>query len=68
MILEKEKKKTGIYPKKLKNIIRDNPLMRNITKDYWKNEFFYEQIDNGNSYLLTSKGKDGILNTEDDIK
>ena len=66
-ILEKEKSSFGIYPEKLNTIIRNNPLRKNITSDYWNNEFFYEQNENGISYVLISKGKDGILKTEDDI-
>jgi len=67
LILEKEKKDTEIYPKKLKSIIRNNPLMQNITKDSWNNDFFYKLNSAGNNYILISKGKDGIINTEDDI-
>ncbi len=67
-ILEKEKKEIGSYPKKLSAIIRNNPLSKNLMTDYWGNNFFYEQSENGLSYFLVSKGKDGILNTRDDIK
>ena len=67
LILEKEKKSIGIYPEKLNVIIRNNPLRKEITLDYWNNEFFYEQKENGLDYVLISKGKDGILKTEDDI-
>jgi hypothetical protein len=67
-ILDKEKNIIGYYPEKLNEIIRNNPLRQNITTDYWGNEFFYEISENGLSYLLVSKGKDGIINTGDDIK
>ena len=67
LILENEKSSLGIYPEKLNIIIRNNPLRKNITSDYWDNEFFYEQIENGLGYVLVSKGKDGILKTKDDI-
>ena len=67
LILEKEKKALGIYPEKLNTIIRNNPLRKKITLDYWNNEFYYEQKENGLGYVLISKGKDGILKTEDDI-
>ena len=67
LILENEKSSLGIYPEKLNIIIRNNPLRKNITSDYWDNEFFYEQIENGLGYVLVSKGKDGILKTNDDI-
>ena len=66
-ILEQEKSELGIYPQELKNIIRNNPLRQNITSDLWNNEFHYEQLENGQSYVLKSKGQDGILGTEDDI-
>ncbi len=68
LILEDEKNSLGNYPEKLNVIIRNNPLRRNITTDFWGNEFFYKLSDNGQSYLLVSKGKDGIMNTDDDIK
>ncbi len=67
LILTEEKKSLGIYPEKLNTIIRNNPLRKNITSDYWNNEFFYEQKENGLDYILISKGKDGILKTKDDI-
>ena len=67
-ILQKEKNENGKYPKKLELIIRNNPLRKNITIDYWKNEFYYSQLDNGESYELISAGKDGIKNTNDDIR
>ncbi len=68
LILEKEKSSLGIYPEKLNTIIRNNPLRKEITLDYWNNEFFYEPSENGLAYILISKGKDGILKTEDDIE
>ena len=67
LILEKEKNSIGIYPEKLSTIIRNNPLRKNITSDYWRNEFFYERSDNGQTFILISKGRDGILKTEDDV-
>jgi len=66
-ILNEEKRDLGIYPKELKTIVRNNPLRQNITLDYWKNDFYYEQLDNGLNYVLKSKGSDGILGTDDDI-
>ncbi|AUC80782.1 hypothetical protein [Lacinutrix sp. Bg11-31] len=66
-ILEHEKKSLGVYPKKLTAIIRNNPLRKNMTLDYWNNEFFYEQTEQGLNYILISKGKDGILKTKDDV-
>ncbi|PNW25529.1 hypothetical protein [Formosa algae] len=40
LILENEKSSLGIYPEKLNIIIRNNPLRKNITTDYWNNELF----------------------------
>ena len=66
-ILENEKKVIGIYPDSLKKIIRNNPMRSNINYDAWNNEFYYQQLENGLHYSIKSKGRDGILNTEDDI-
>ena len=66
-ILTEEKKFIGLFPKNLNEIIRNNPLRKNINLDAWGNEYYYEQRENGMSYFLKSKGKDGILNTEDDV-
>lgn len=67
-ILKNEKNKVGKYPEKLELIIRNNPLRKNLIYDFWKNKFHYTQMENGNSYQLFSLGKDGIINTPDDIK
>tara|TARA_R110002049_G_scaffold146495_2_gene309166 strand:- start:1060 stop:1530 length:471 start_codon:yes stop_codon:yes gene_type:complete len=66
-ILEKEKVVLGSYPKELKLIIRNNPLRKSITMDYWENEFQYELYNDGESYILFSSGKDRNPNTDDDI-
>ncbi len=68
LILEKQKKDIGTYPRELNTIIRNNPLRKNITKDYWNNNFYYELTENGKNYILISMGKDEIMNTKDDIK
>ena len=66
-LLENEINSIGKYPNKLNKIIRNNPMRKNITYDYWNNEFYYKQTENGLKYTLISKGKDGILLTDDDI-
>ena len=66
-ILEKQKEHIGKYPLKLKDIVRNNPLRKNIIVDAWGNEFYYKQLNNGSHYELKSKGRDGILDTDDDI-
>ncbi|NAS12897.1 type II secretion system protein GspG [Poritiphilus flavus] len=67
-ILNEEKNSIGKYPLKLDEAIRNNPLRRNIKIDAWGNEFHYKPLNNGLQYELKSKGEDGLLNTEDDIK
>ena len=67
ILLESEKKQFGKYPLKLKNIIRNNPLRKNITVDYWKSAFVYTISEDGKNYQLISLGSDGKLNTKDDI-
>lgn len=67
-ILEKQKTDLEKYPIVLEDIIGNNPLRKNINLDAWGNEFYYKQLEGGLNYELKSKGKDGILNTEDDLK
>jgi general secretion pathway protein G len=67
-LLEKNKEAFGIYPEKLSDIIRNNPLRKGITIDHWGNEYHYEVKNNRTKYIIVSKGKDGVLNTNDDIK
>ena len=67
LLLEAEKKQFGFYPNELKDIIRNNPLRKNITLDAWKNEFIYTISKDSLNYKLISIGKDGKLNTSDDI-
>ncbi|CAM3896365.1 MULTISPECIES: type II secretion system protein GspG [Flavobacterium] len=67
-LLEKNKEAFGIYPEKLSDIIRNNPLRKDITIDLWGNEYHYEVENNRTKYIIISKGKDGVLNTNDDIK
>jgi len=67
IILEKQKKDLGKYPIELKDVIGINPMRKEIDIDAWGNEFYYQQLDKGLRYELKSKGKDGILNTKDDI-
>ncbi|APZ46142.1 hypothetical protein BW723_07450 [Polaribacter reichenbachii] len=67
-LLSSEKKQFGFYPKELKDIIRNNPLHKNITKDYWGNDFIYKISKDSLNYQLISIGKDQKPNTSDDIK
>ena len=67
LLLSSEKKQFGFYPKELKEIIRNNPLHKNITKDYWGNDFIYKISKDSLNYQLISFGKDQKPNTSDDI-
>lgn len=67
-LLKHEKETSGHYPEQLETIVRNNPLLKNVHTDYWGREFFYERHSSGESYILCSLGKDGKLNTADDIK
>jgi len=66
-ILENRKKDPGEYPDELKEITVNRPMRISLIKDYWGNEFHYEKTNNGENYILISKGKDGILGTSDDL-
>jgi len=67
-LLIDNKKTEGVYPEHIEDIIRNNPLRQHINQDSWGNAYHYEVIDNGNTFVLISTGKDGILNTKDDLK
>lgn len=56
------------FPANLSDIINNNPLERNKITDEWNNEFYYELSKDKLKYILISKGKDGELETIDDIK
>jgi Na+/melibiose symporter-like transporter len=67
-ILKLEKKQLNKYPKELNHIIRNNPLRKNITLDYWNTEFVYILSKNSLNYTIFSLGKDKVLHTSDDLK
>ncbi len=67
-LLEAEKKKYKVYPSELSMVIRNNPLHKNLLTDAWDNSFHYKSYDNGLDYVVFSRGKDGKLHTDDDIK
>lgn len=67
VILEEEKRILGVYPTVLNDIIRNNPLRKNITKDAFNFDIQYQLIANGERYVLFSVGKDGVPNSKDDI-
>ena len=63
--LEHYKEEKNIYPISLNDIIGRNPLKREWKNDSWDNSIVYQS--SSNLFQLISKGKDGILHTEDDI-
>lgn len=67
-ILKLEKEQLNKYPKELNHIIRNNPLRKNITLDYWNTELVYILSKNSLNYTIISLGKDKVLDTSDDLK
>ena len=65
LVLEKEQ--TNTYPDEIGSIARRNPTYGDLTTDSWNNEIIYQKSENNQDFTLTSKGKDGVLGTEDDI-
>ena len=67
-LLYYEKEDTNEYPIDIECFRHDNQFnVKNVLTDSWGNMFHYEVLDNGQDYLLISKGKDGIAFTEDDV-
>lgn len=67
-LLRHEKTTIGTYPLALASIVRYNPLLQNIHKDYRNRELHYERHSSGKGYILISPRPDGNLNTTDDIE
>ncbi|WP_430408673.1 hypothetical protein [Kordia sp.] len=65
LLLEKER--TNTFPDEILTIARRNLIDGDLTVDSWNNEILYQKTVNGEDYTLTSKGADGVLDTEDDI-
>lgn len=66
-LLQQAKAQNGAYPESIIELSRKNPIYGDLTIDGWKQAIIYKKTENGNAYTLISKGKDGILNTADDI-
>lgn len=60
-----EKEDTNEYPYDINCFV--NTSNNNALIDGWGNALIYDRLDNGKEYLLLSKGKDGVLFTDDDI-
>lgn len=54
------------YPNDFEEFVRTKPIWENWKTDSWGNKYLYQQQDSLN-YKLTSSGKDGKFNTEDDL-
>lgn len=67
-LLEAEKKAFKEYPIELSTIIRKNPFHKDLMVDDWNNDLIYKTFNNRLGYTLISKGRDNVINTEDDIK
>ncbi|QHI35310.1 hypothetical protein IMCC3317_06560 [Kordia antarctica] len=66
-LLKLEKEHANQYPETIDGIARRNPTLGDLSIDSWNNAIFYQKAENGESYTLISKGKDGVLHTDDDI-
>lgn len=59
-------KRTGKYPTDISTLMGNIPVRSSWRTDGWGELYVYE-LEDGGSLRLLSKGKDGILGTEDDI-
>lgn len=66
--MENWHKKFGQYPKSLSELIGNNPIQQNWSKDAWNRAYKFLIIDHGNAFLIISSGADGKFNTKDDIR
>lgn len=66
-LLNDEKEDSGEYPHDI-SFLANHREYKNLCFDSWKNLFYYERTNDGQDFLLISKGKDGLLFTKDDIK
>ncbi|MTI39439.1 type II secretion system protein GspG [Fulvivirga lutimaris] len=63
--IEKYESQTGAYPRTIDQLIGSRPLRKDWGFDAWGNPIVYTILDK--SFELLSAGKDGKVNTEDDI-
>jgi hypothetical protein len=66
--LNKYKSHSNSFPTDLEKMTGNSPVRREWIKDGWGNPLIYTVTENGNNFLLISKGKDGKENTGDDLK
>ncbi|HXA02589.1 MAG TPA: type II secretion system protein GspG, partial [Cytophagaceae bacterium] len=66
--LNKYKSHSNSFPADLEKMTGNSPVRREWIKDGWGNPLIYSVTENGNNFLLISKGKDSKENTEDDLK
>jgi hypothetical protein len=66
--LNKYKSHSNNFPADLEKMTGNSPLRREWINDGWGNPLVYSVTENGNNFLLQSKGKDGKENTADDLK
>ena len=61
------KQQTKTVPQSLIDLIGSRPLRRTWLTDSWDNHYVYV-LDSDSTITIISKGKDNMLNTDDDIK
>lgn len=65
--IEKWNGKFGYYPQELKEIIGNNPMRQDWDKDAWNKDYKYIVNESKKTFFITSAGKDGQFDTQDDI-
>ena len=58
---------TGEYPESIEKLIGNRPLRKDWETDFWGHPYRYEIIVSTNVFILVSAGKDGIMDTDDDL-
>ena len=67
----------GAYPEKLEDLLTeppesegwDGPYLKKIPEDPWGRPYYYKSPgEHSMDYDLASSGRDGVLDTEDDVK
>ena len=58
---------TGQFPDWMATHFKENEI-KSLTVDHWGNELMYEASEKQKKFTLTSRGPDGVLGTDDDMK
>jgi hypothetical protein len=57
----------GYYPNNLQKLLPDYVPSASVFTDSWGNELVYSTKENAGNFQVASKGKDKLINTDDDI-